>query len=96
MLFRSPANSEPLIPAQAISFSGTDLRQVLLIYSDLAGADLDGDDALLSLPAQISFTNMAAVSRAQAIQLLDDALLNQAGIVVTHPQTNRAVMRLVH
>jgi len=89
-----PIAQEPLIPAEAIKFTNTELRQVLAIYGEMAGAQLDIEETLRSLPVLIHFTNTGAVTRAEAIRLLDAALLEQAGIVVTHPETNRVMMRL--
>ncbi|HTL59111.1 MAG TPA: sigma-70 family RNA polymerase sigma factor [Candidatus Limnocylindrales bacterium] len=87
----TPIGHEEMIPAASIQFN-TQLAQVLAIYAELAQAQLDIDDAVK--PALIRFTNREPVTRAQAIALLDNALLEQAGIVVTHPESNRVIMSL--
>ncbi len=81
----TPIGQEEMIPAASIQFINTQLAQVLAIYADLAQAQLDIDDAVKQLPVLIHFTNSDPVTRAQAIVLLDNALLEQADIVVTHP-----------
>jgi RNA polymerase sigma factor (sigma-70 family) len=86
-----------VIPAGAIQFINTQLVQVLAVYADLSQAQLDVDDRLSHLPSiLIRFTNSEPVTRGQAIALLDDALLEQAGIVVTHPEPNRVKLELRH
>jgi RNA polymerase sigma factor (sigma-70 family) len=90
-----PVAPEQIIPAASIQFINTDLAQVLGIYSELAQAQLDLEDKIKSLPALIRFTNTEPVTRAEAIALLDKVLLEQAGVVVTHTESNRRVtMRL--
>jgi hypothetical protein len=90
----TPVAQEPMIPAASIRFINTDLAQVLAIYAEMAQAQLDIEDEVRRLPALIRFTNTEPVTRAQAIVLLDNALLEQAGILVTHPESNRVVFRL--
>jgi len=80
--------------AGVISFGGIDLDEVFKIYGELAQARLDIEEQVKSLPAKIRLTNTTIASREEAIRLLDNALLAQAGIVVTHPETNRVIMRL--
>ncbi len=87
--------STPMMPAGSIRFINADLRQVLAIYGELAQSEIEIDERLGSLPASISFTNNEPVTRAQATALLDDVLLEQAGILVTHPETNRVTMQLL-
>jgi hypothetical protein len=89
-----PAAPEQIIPAASIQFINTDLAQVLGIYSELAHVQLDLEDKIKSLPALIRFTNTEPVTRAEAIALLDNVLLEQAGVVVSHPESNLVTMRL--
>lgn len=90
----TPVAPEEILPAGSIHIINADLNQVLLIYAEMAQAQLDIDDQVARLPASIRFTNTEPLTRAQAILLLDNALLEQAGIEVTHPDSNRVVMRL--
>jgi len=91
----SSASATPeVIPAEAIKFINTDLRQVLAIYGELAGAQLDLDERLNSLPVLIRFTNTESMTHEEAIRLLESALFEQAGIEAIHTQANRVVMRL--
>lgn len=91
----TPVASTPTIPAGTIRFINADLRQVLAIYGELAQSEIEIDERVASLPSMISFPNAEPVTRAQATALLDDVLLEQAGILVTHPETNRATMQLL-
>jgi len=77
--------------AGVISFGGIDLDEVFKIYGELAQARLDIEEQVKSLPAKIRLTNTTIASREEAIRLLDNALLAQAGIIVTHPETNRVI-----
>ncbi len=90
----SPPAAEEVIPAGAIKFINLDLAQVLAVYAGLTQANLDIEEDIGSLPVLIRFTNTEPVTRAQAIALLDQVLLEQAGIVVTHPESTRAILRL--
>jgi RNA polymerase sigma factor (sigma-70 family) len=92
----TPVDQADVIPAESIQFINTQLTQVLAIYADLSQSKLDIDDRVRQLPFLIHFTNSEPVTRAQAIDLLDSALIEQAGIVVTHPEPNRAKMELRH
>jgi len=89
------AHADEVLPAGAVHFVNADLRQVLAIYREAAQAQIELEERLETLPASISFTNTEPLIRAQLIGLLDDALLEQAGILVAHPETNRVTMRLL-
>ncbi len=89
------SESDEMIPAQSIRFINTHLSQVLSFYAEFSQADqLDIDEKVKSLPLLIHFTNTEPRTRTEVIGLLDNALLEQGGIVVRHPEINHVTMRL--
>ena len=59
----------------------------------VASGHLLGARQLLNL-IQFRIVNTNAMTRSEAVALFDQAFREQAGIEITHPATNRAVMRL--
>ncbi len=88
------ASTDPVIPPVAIRLVNADLRQVLLIYGEASQAQIELEERLERFPVSISFTNSEALTRSQMVAVLDE-LLEQAGIQVTHPETNRVIMRVL-
>jgi len=85
----------PLMPAGTMKFGGVDFPEVLKVYCELVQVRLlEMDEQLKSSRAKIRLTNTESVTREEAIRLLDNAFLAQAGIVVTHPGSNHVVMRM--
>ena len=68
-------------------------RRYSAFYGDLAGARLEVDEQVSSSGMRISFKNTERVSRADLLRLLDNVLLEQARIEVTHAENNRVTMR---
>ncbi len=87
-------NAEDVLVPGMLQFINTDVAQVLLIYTELAQGQMDVDETVRQLRASISLTNSEPLTIAQALLLLDNALLEQAGVVVTHPATNHVMMTL--
>jgi hypothetical protein len=97
--------ANPGVPASAIierpdemlpgtEMGSADIRDVLSLYSELTGANLDVEDGVRHLHARVSFKRTyPAMTRAQAIEMIDTALL-QAGVVVTHPDIKHVIFRL--
>jgi len=54
------------------------------LYADIADAQLDTSQLGTLRPTIIRFTNTNAVTRSEAVRLLDKVLYDQAGIVATH------------
>jgi len=86
--------SEQILPAGAIVLRQTNLRRVLDIYADLAGAPLEIDPRVRDLNAQIRFESTQSLSRSDAIRLLGQAMQDQAGIVIKPTAKNRIEVRL--
>ena len=90
----SAKSQDAIVPAGSINFINVDLSQFLQFYSAFARAQLDTSQLGSPLPSiLIHFTNTNAVTRTEAIRLLDRALYDQAGIVVTHPDKTHAVFK---
>ena len=78
----------------ATEMPSADIGDVLTLYAELTGANLDVEDGVRHLPVRVPFKrSYPAMTRAQAIDMIDTALL-QAGVVVTHPNTKHVIFRL--
>lgn len=85
---------DAIVPAGSINFINVDLSQFLQFYSAFTGAQLDTSQLGSRLPSiLIHFTNTNAVTRTEAIRLLDRALYDEAGIVATHPDKTHVVFK---
>ena len=83
---------DEMIPSQLME--PVDIGQLLVIYAKFTGAQLDISQDVRQLPAMIYFDGSCpAMTRAQAVDMLDAALL-KAGVVVTHHGPKHAVFRL--
>jgi len=71
----------------------TDIAEMLLIYAEFTGAELDIGEGVREVPGYIPLTSTPAMTRAEVVALIDNLLL-KAGVVVTHPDTKDAVFRL--
>lgn len=80
-----PPKKEPLMPAGCINVVNINLPQFLEMYGDLASAQVDASRlGASSSRVLFHFTNTNAVSRPQLVELLDQVLLDQAGIIAIH------------
>jgi hypothetical protein len=70
-----------------------DMGQALAIYAEFTGAQLDAGEGVRQLPGLVRLPrSYPAMTRAQAMELLDSAML-RAGVVVTHPDPKHVVFR---
>jgi hypothetical protein len=83
----APAAPEP---KGKLNFTNLELTQVLALYRTMSGMELETDPRIGLIHAGITITNSEPVTMKEAVRQLDQALLEQAGIVVTHTATNRA------
>jgi hypothetical protein len=76
-----------------ICLKGMSADQVLSIYADLTNDEIEVTEPVKKLRTQIYHKNgqEVTVTRAEAIRILDQELRNQAGVEITHPETNHAV-----
>lgn len=79
--------------AGSINIIGLEVSQFLPLYAAIAASRLDTNQLGNLHPIIIAFTNTNDVTRAEAVQLMDKVLYDQAGIVVTHPDSTQAVFK---
>jgi hypothetical protein len=92
----APSNlPDDVVPAGSIVWVNADLKhQVLPIFAEMANVELDADAYFKTLPsALISFSNSTALTESEAIEMIERALRDQAGIEIVRQGTNRAVVR---
>ena len=77
--------AESVIQPGMIDFISTDAYQVLHLYSQLTGLKLVKDVQVLSVQndLRVTLTISKPVTKAQAIKLLETALREQAGVVIS-------------
>ena len=73
-----------------------DVTTVLAIYAELTGAHLDVDDRVRQTRAIFEFRNLVPMTRSQAIELVERALLDLPGVVVTHRDPSHILIELEH
>lgn len=75
------------VPAQApkasLNFINVDPGQVLVLYSHISGLTLIKDSRVRQIHRPIQI-RADGVSNSEAMKLMEDALIKQAGIVITH------------
>jgi hypothetical protein len=79
----SVQRTDSVIPAGAIKFINLDLTQILPIYASLTDAQLDTNRLVKLPPVLMSFENKKAMTRLEAVQLLDKVFYDH-GIAATH------------
>ncbi len=76
-------------PPNSISFTNVHLIQVLEIYKLVSGFELVTDSHVKRVPHQITL-EAHGVETDKAVKLLEKALLEQAGVVITRLDDKRA------
>ena len=87
------AANDDVIPA-GTGMPFLDIHQVLDIYAELTGADLQVDEDVRQFHGIIKLRHEVPMTRAQACQLIEAALRNQAGIEVFHSDSKHLVLKL--
>ncbi len=84
LLFSSLASvsAEELVPPGTIDFTNVAVLQVLQVYKEVTGLNLISDSRVRTVRHQIRL-QARANEKEQMAKLLEKALLEQAGIVVT-------------
>ena len=72
----------------AFDMKNADVLQVLSLYRDLAGSELITDSRVKTVRHQITLAGSASGKEAAA-KLVEGALLEQAGVVITHLDARR-------
>ncbi len=87
----SPATET--LPAGSISLWGLGVSQVLDIYAKLTGCELDIEARVRKSAATIGYTNLNTLTRTEIIAQLEDAMREQAGVLVKRVGINRLAVR---
>jgi hypothetical protein len=77
-------------PKRTVSFINTPAQKILMIYHQLSGLELVESSDVKKLSAVITIRTAQAVSKGEMIKLIENALLMQAGVVITHLDEKRA------
>lgn len=81
------------IRAGQINYINIPLQEVLPVYHALTHAELDTSQIRNLLSVAITYENNQDLTRSEAIQELDKVLVQQAGIVATHPNENQIIFK---
>jgi hypothetical protein len=87
---RNWAAEADMLEPGTINFPGTDVQQVLDVYKVLVQVEFITDSRVKLLEARITARNERKISARQAAELIEKALLEQAGIVISRLDANRA------
>lgn len=82
------SSAEPPGPAGSIRLKNAEIPKVLEIYKTLAGADLIIDSRVKSLRYGINL-QVSGAGRAAVAKLVEKALMQQAGVVITRLDARR-------
>jgi len=72
----------PELPVGSIKFVDYDVQGVLPIYAELAELRLNVEPSVIALKAKITLENTQALTRLEAVALVEQTLRDQAGVVV--------------
>jgi type II secretory pathway component GspD/PulD (secretin) len=73
-----------------MDLQGVSISQVLVLYRELTGATLYVDSRAKQSAARIVCKNEKDASKAEAIEMIQTALLEQAALVITRLDSNRS------
>ena len=88
--FCADTTPEEIFPAGLVRFDAAGPAQVLLIYTELSGMQLVTSSHVNAVTAKITLQSRVALKKSEVLKLLEKALLDQAGIVVTKLDDKRA------
>jgi len=77
-------------PKGTLNFKNAELQQVLPIYKALSGLDLVVDSRVKTVRWPVTLQSSEPLSKAEAMKLIEKALADQAGVVITHLDGQRA------
>ncbi len=87
-IVQSPCAEEMIAPGM-LDFRGVHPIQALQVYKDLTGAKLYVDSRAERSHAEVVCKNEKAISKAECARMIEQALLEQAAVVVTKLDDNR-------
>jgi hypothetical protein len=76
-------------PKRTVNFLNTPLQKILLIYHEFSGLELVESSDVKKLHPVITIQSAEPVSKSEMIKLIENALLEQAGVVITHLDAKR-------
>jgi type II secretory pathway component GspD/PulD (secretin) len=77
-------------PKGTLNFKNAELQQVLPNYKALSGLDLVVDSRVKIVRWPVTLQSSEPLSKAEAMKLIEKALLEQAGVVITRLDGQRA------
>jgi hypothetical protein len=84
--------SEEILPSGASS-RPFDINQALAIYAELTGCELQVDEEVRQFAGLMQFPQNPEMTRTQACEFFEATLLEQAGLEITKPDNNHAILR---
>jgi hypothetical protein len=81
--------ADDMILAGMLDFQRVDIHQALKVYKDLTGFTLFVDSRVERCRTEIVCKNEKPISKHDAAKLIENALLEQAAVVVTKLDSNR-------
>jgi hypothetical protein len=77
-------------PTRTLNFINTPVQKILSIYHDLSGYELIESSEVVKLHAVITLRTAAPVSKSDMVKLMEKALVDQAGVVISRLDAQRA------
>jgi hypothetical protein len=77
-------------PKGTLDFKNAEVQQVLPVYKAMSGLDLVVDSRIRSVHSPITLQISAPLGKGEATKLIEKALLEQAGVVITRLDGQRA------
>jgi len=77
-------------PKRTMNLLNTPLEKVLPIYHELSGLELVVSSDVRKLHPVITIRSASALSKSEMLKLIEKALLEQAGVVITRLDEQRA------
>jgi type II secretory pathway component GspD/PulD (secretin) len=77
-------------PKSPLSFINTPVQKILTMYQHFSGLELVQSSEVKKLSTTITLKTNGPVSKADLIKLMEQALLTQAGVVISHLDEHRA------
>jgi hypothetical protein len=77
-------------PARTLNFINTPVQKILPIYHQLSGLELIESSEVKKLHAVITLRTPTPVSKSDMVKLMEQALVTQAGVVISRLDAQRA------
>jgi hypothetical protein len=77
-------------PKRTLSFVNTPLQNILPVYHDLSGLELVESSDVKKLHTAVTIRTAGGVPKSVMVKLIEQALLQQAGVVISRLDEKRA------